>query len=266
MGKSCPEPYYRDRGVMFKQFKKRFLFYGVYLAASAFLLTCGIEEYYYLPQVPEINIRTEFNTLATINLPSLTGYYYAQNYKIYYRIYISGANESGTIDTQPIRNTISSTLAGDFAAIEPNTDPTSTSAGTPADILFKNRNYFELALFGENVSNLLTPSGGNVRIFFPTIQGGIPLLSLNNGPEYPLYRASELIQPVPDRYFRNTSDLSAPEKATADINADVASRTGLSQRYAYVSMYIVAVGSDQSAFTQIYSKPTHISVFRLPDN
>jgi len=253
---------------MLKQSKKRFYFCGICLASGVFLLTCGIEEYYYLPQVPERNISTIFNTSATINLPSIDSFYYAQSYKIYYRIYISENYSQGIeINTSSLRNSISTALESDYNAIYPNTDPTSTTAGTPANTLFKNRNYFELALQGTDANSLLTTSGGNVRILFPTVQGGYPVLSINNGPEFRLYRSKDLTSPEPkgDRSFRNTSDLNAPEKATANINADVAGRTGLSQRYAYVSMYIVAEGTNQAAFTPIYSKPTHISVFKLPE-
>jgi hypothetical protein len=264
MGKSCPKPDYRYRRVMFKQ-PKKLIFYGVCFAAGVFLLTCGIEEYYYLPQVPEINIKTEFNTGATINLPSLSSYYYALNYSIFYRIYISGQPTSGEINTTAIRDSISSNLSSDFGAIFPNTNPISTTAGTPANTLFKNRSYFELELDRVDIKSLLPLNGGNISIQFPTIQGGFPLLSLNDGTEIRLFRSRELISPVPDRYFRNTSELSAPENAISNINADVSGRTGLSQRYAYVSMYIVAVGLNPVAFTPIYSKPTHISVFKLPD-
>jgi len=259
---------------MFKQPKKlRIYFCGICLAC-VFLLTCGIEEYYYLPQVPQINIRTIFNTSATVNLPPLTEYYYAQYYKIYYRIYISGfLTADFSRDDTSLFNNISSTLASDYNAIYPNTDPTSTTLGTPADTLFNNRNYFELALEGADITSVLTTSGGNVRILFPTVQGGYPVLSINNGPEFRLYRSgsnnpgsNNLYSPKPDRFFRNTLELNAPENATANINADVAGRTGLSQRYAYVSMYVVAAGTNQAAFTPIYGKPTHISVFRLPEN
>jgi len=254
---------------MFKQPKKRRIYFCGICLACVFLLTCGIEEYYYLPQVPQINIRTIFNTSATVNLPPLTEYYYAQYYIIYYRIYISGfLTSSFSPDDTSLFNNISSTLASDYNAIYPNTDPTSTTAGTPANTLFKNRNYFELALEGADINNLLTTNGGSVRILFPTVQGGYPVLSINNGPEFRLYRSKDLTSPEPkgDRSFRNASDLNAPEKATATINADVAGRTGLSQRYAYVSMYVVAAGTNQAAFTPIYGKPTHISVFRLPEN
>jgi len=251
--------------------KKRILYFfifGAYFCALLFLTTCGLEEYYFLPQVPQTNIRTVFNTSATINLPQLdtNRYYYAQNYKIYYRIYISDFSTSSN-ETSLLGN-ISSTLASDYNAIYPNTDPTSTSAGTPAGTLFNNRNYFELELNGVDINNLLSTNGGNLSISFPTTQGGFPVLSINNGISYRLYRSGKLISPEPrdDRSFRNSSDLYAPEKAISNINADVAARAGLSQNYAYVSMYIVVIGSNPQAFTPIYSKPTYISIFRLPEN
>jgi hypothetical protein len=250
---------------MFKQPKKLKLFYGVCLAAGVFLLTCGIEEVYYLPQVPEVNIQTVFNNGATIRLPSLSNYYYASYYSIYYRIYISGQLVSGVIDSSFLRSSISSNLSSDFDAIYPNTNPISTTTGTPADTLFKNRTYFELELEGVEIKNLLPVNGGNLSIQFPNIEGGYPVLSFNNGSEIRLFRPRELTSPNSDRYFRNTSYLNDIENTVSNVNADVARRSGLSQRYAYVSMYIVAVGINQVTFTSIYSKPTHISVFKLPD-
>jgi hypothetical protein len=237
------------------------------IAASVFLLTCGIEQYYYLPQVPEINIRTEFTTSAVITLPSLTNYDYAFNYLIYYRIYTSGHDEPGTINTSSIRSIISSDLAGDYNAIYPNTDPTSTASGTPANTLFDNRKYFKLELEGVDIDNILSKGGGNVRISFPQSLGDYPELSFNDGTPYRLYRSGDLISPEPkgDRYFRNTADLRAFEKAISTINADVSARSGLLD-YAYVSMYIVAKGIHTVQFTPIYSKPTHISIFKLPRN
>jgi len=273
MGKPCTEPDYRDRVVMqqlekMKLPEKRTFLFCVVIA-SLFLSTCGIEEYYYLPQVPEINIRTQFNTSATINLPPLTSFYYAQNYKIFYRIYISGYFETGSIDTQSIRNTVSPSLDNDFRGIYPNTDSTSTSAGIPANTLFGNYNYFELELDGADINNMLSKNGGNVSISFPTTQGGFPVMSFNNGVDvFNLKRSGKLTTPLPDKdsSFRNSTELSAPENANSINNADVSARTGLTQRFAYVSMYIVAAGMNPVGFTPVYSKPTHISVFRLPDN
>jgi len=252
--------------LMLKRPKKRILnllIYGVCLSAGVFFTTCGLEEYYYLPQVPEIFIRTVFNTSAIVTLPSLSGYYYAQYYKIFYRIYISDFNTSS--NETSLFNNISPSLASDYNVIWPNTDPTSTTAGTPANTLFTNRNYFELELYQEDINNILSTNGGNITISFPTTQGGYPALTINNS-AYRLYRAKNLVSPKPDKFFRNSSELSDPNNATSNINADVAGRTGLSQSYAYVSMYVVAVGLNPAAFTPIYSKPTHISVFRLPDN
>jgi len=247
--------------------KKRILsllIYGVFLSAGAFFTTCGLEEYYYLPQVPEGNILTEFNTFATINLPSISSYYYAQNYIIFYRIYISDYNASSI--SESIYSNISPSLASDYNVIWPNTDPTSTTAGTPAKTLFTSRNYFELELYQQDINNILSKNGGNITISFPTTPGDYPVLSLNNSAGYRLYRAKNLLSPEPDKFFRNSTQLSDPSKATTNINADVAGRTGLSQSYAYVSLYIVAMGANPSLFTPIYSKPTHISVFRLPES
>ena len=249
---------------MLKQPIKRIFLFLSFFSLSALFTTCGLEEYYYLPQVPEINIITELNTQATINLPSLSGYYYAQNYKIFYRIYISDFQTSSS-ETSVFSN-INSTLVSDYSAIYPNTDPTSTSMGTSAGTLFSGRNYYELELYQEDINNILSTSGGNIRILFPTAQGSFPVLSINNGPDFRLYRSSYFLSinsswnTDEKRFFRNTSDINVSEYA------DVVPRTGLSQTYAYVSMYIVAYGTNPSTFTNIYSKPTHICVFRLPDN
>jgi len=252
---------------MVKQPKKRtlYLFFCFEsFIAGLFFTTCGIEEYYYLPQVPQTNISVISNTSATIRLPPLSSSY-ANNYVIYYRIYISNYNESGTINTSSTRINISPDLERDFSAINPNTDPTSNTMGTPADTLFKNRSYFILALDGTNINNVLTKIGGDIEILFPTMAGDFPGLLFNGG-NYRLFRSRDLIHPEPDRFFRNTSDLNDHGKAIANINADVSSRSGLSQRLAYVSMYIVAAGVNPDAFTPIYSKPTHICVFKLPDS
>jgi hypothetical protein len=268
MGKSGAKPAYSDRGVMLKKPKRRILFFLSFFVLSVFLTTCGLEEYYYLPQVPEVNIETQFNTSATLNLPSLSGYYYAQNYKIFYRIYIS--DNIITSNETSIFNVISSTLVSDYNLIWPNTDPTSTSMGTSAGTLFTNRNYYELFIDnnnrGENIDSLLTSNGGNVSILFPTAQGSYPVLSVSNGSnsvEYRLLRSDYFFNLNPNddkRYFRNTSDINVSDYA------DLVPRTGASQTYAYVSMYIVASGINPTGFTPIYSKPTHISVFKLPDN
>ncbi|MDR0504065.1 MAG: hypothetical protein LBH16_12190 [Treponema sp.] len=242
------------------------------MTAGLLLLSCGLEEYYYLPQVPQASIITRLNTEATINLPSISGFYYASNYSIFYRIYISNYPTESSDNSQ--FSSISPNLINDYNAIFPSTDPTNTSASTSVNTNFRNRNYFELCFEDEDIGSLLPSRGGTLSIRFPTQDGNYPVVSLgsfNNNEEIRICRSSELISPQPrlptgqpDLFFRNTSGLSSNENAVATVNADVSGRSGI-QGHAYVSMYIVAVGYDNALFTQIYSKPTHIGVFKLPN-
>ena len=233
-----------------------------------FLLSCGIEQYHFLPQVPENRITRISNTDAEIIIPRIDRgvFDYARNYSIFYRIYISDQLTTGEI-TEPQMGNFNPSLLSDYRAIYPSTDQTNTSATTNVTTLFTNRNFFELEVDGEDIkTNLLSTNGGTLRIHFPTAPGSFPVASLNGGPEFPLRRSGQLVTPFPtdDPFFRNTSELSDPANATSNNNADVAGRQGLSQHYAYVSMYIVAAGVN-SLFSPIYSKPTHISIFQLPD-
>ena len=227
----------------------------------AVFLSCGIDEYYYLPQVPEGNIIRHNNTEASIILPPID-YYYATNYSIFYRIYISAHQAAGEIKTSSERSNISPALARDFDAFFSITDPASTSL--PSSNTFTNRNYFELEFEGEEINNILSISGRTLNIKFPTGTKYYPFVTLGDGREFYLRRSGNLISPVPDRFFRNTSELSKYENAVQNINEDVEGRSNVSD-YAYVSMYIVAVGYNNTQFNYIYSKPTHISIFRLPD-
>jgi len=254
---------------MFKPpIKQRILIFTSFFALSVLLTTCGLEEAYYLPQVPEVYIETQFNTSAAIILPSLSSYYYAQSYKIFYKIYISDYITSS--NETALYYSINTTLNNDYSMIWPNTDPTSTSSGTAANILFTNRNYYELFIENKdravNIDSLLTTSGGDISISFPPVPGSYPILTINNT-EYRLLRSDAFFTPNTNldnkRFFRNITDINASENA----NADVVQRTDLSQtQTAYVSMYIVAYGTNPTNFTNIYSKPTHICVFKLPDN
>jgi len=237
--------------------------YSILLAV--FLFSCGIEEYYFLPQIPQTNITTTGNTGAVINLPPISQYYYATNYSIFYRVYISDFLTDSSI-SQSQRAQINPSLASDFNALEPVANPANASAVTSSNT-FRNRNFFELEFDGESISSVLPADGGRLNIVFPTARGDFPTVSFDGGQEIRLRRSSNLTSPEPrdDLSFRNTPELNSYANAVSTINADVAGRSGNSQ-YAYVSMYIVAVGYDNTLFTQIYSKPTHISIFKLPDS
>jgi len=234
---------------------------------SAFFLffSCGIEEYYYLPQVPESNITRSFTDSATIIIPTIDKYSYAVNYSIFYRIYISGGTLP-TIQTTSEMNIINPELARDFNTLSRYTDPGGTSVINLNT--FRSLNYFEIELDGEKIADIFTKNGGTLRILFPTLPGSYPSVSLNNGGEIRLRRSGELTSPEPgnDLSFRNTDGLNDNDNATALKNADVAGRETSTQRFAYVSMYIVARGYNNELFSQIFGKPTHINIFKLPDN
>ena len=226
----------------------------IFLLASLFV-SCGIEEYYYLPQIPEIAINRNFNDDATLTIPQIPPeFYYATGYKIFYRIYLSD-NHSGSWETM---NTINNSLVSDYNAFLPLTDPTDLTSIISANT-FSNRGYHELDYIFDD------KSGGTLRIHFPTLDYDIPIITLNGGASVPLLRSRALVSPAPigNLYFQNTPELSN-ENATSEINADVASGSG--DEYAYAAMYIVIVGNNPENFTRIFGKPTFINVFKLTDS
>ena len=77
-----------------------------------------------------------------------------------------------------------------------------------------------------------------------------------------------LFNPMPDRYFINSNELSSPDNINDQINADVANKADIPEggmRYTYAAMFIVAVGFNPSTYSNIYSTPSLIHVFLLPD-
>jgi hypothetical protein len=234
------------------------------LLAGAFFISCGIDEYYYLPQVPESEVTINLNTEAVISLPTITQSE-AISYIIFYRIYVSNFLTSSSANIAQI----SPSLASDYNFFSQYTNPANTTSILSMNT-FRNRNYFELEFEGADRESILSKSGGTLRIRFPTVLWGEPVASLNelnDGEEFSLRRSSkQLISPEPrnDLFFRNTPELRSYENSNANINADVAGRT-VEMQYSYVSMYIVTYGVNPGNFNSIYSKPTHIGVFKLPD-
>jgi hypothetical protein len=271
MVKPGAEQDYRNRSAM-----KRAAAAVLFLACFFILAACGIPEEYYLPQVTQVQRR--FNTEANISLNSIESYYYAINYTIYYKIYISNTD----IDTVPTETTasdvsqrsgVNSALNSDFNAIRPSTEVTDLTASNDVNYLFINRGYYALELDGADIENVLSVRGGNIRIEFPTFAGDSPVMSLNNGPEIPLCRNSYVrLSSQPQAtdgtntylHFRNTPELRDNANAVRDKNADTVPGAANAQ-YTYVSMYIVAVGINPTTFSGIYSKPAHINIFKLPD-
>ena len=244
----------------------RVLFTIIILLASLYLTTCGIDEYYYLPQVPEQNVRTSMN-ITELVIPPIDQFYYASNYTIYYRIYISDQRVDDYIETRmDVLNGINTSLWGDFNSLSSSTNPTTTTNNAMS--YFKDR-YFRLEIEGGNIYNaFLSTRGGTITIEFPANPGEHPYVEFNKQ-KIRLLRSSDLLYPRPPKplYFLNSVDLSNNENAIDSINADVkGGSTAMSgtERYTYVSMYIIAEGLNPGLFSPIYSKPTHISVFKLP--
>ncbi|MDR3130088.1 MAG: hypothetical protein LBU18_00920 [Treponema sp.] len=252
--------------------------YGaVSLLLSLLSVSCGMEDYLYLYPVPAGNINKTLNTLAVFNLPDidLDNFYYFTCFTIYYRIYISDIDESGAIAIGNLSR-INSSLASDYAAFEPYTN-SDTTISTSMATIFKNRSYYTLTVFGDDLDSVLSKSrlntNGNrladnsVTIDFSPAPGALPVIVVN-GTSYPLYRSNGdgAFEPAPqERYFRNTAELNRSENIKPAINADVVDKSDISgTRYAYVSMYIVVTGTDPN-YTAIYSQPTHVSFFRLPE-
>jgi len=232
------------------------------LIIAALCTSCGIERFYYLPQVPEGYISTEFDTLAEITIPVLDDvqYDFASGYVIFYRIYLSSF-EGFTSSTAGNYNEISQALWSHYVALEPYTDPTKTN--TIETSTFRSRGYYELEIEGSNIMDtVLTKKGGSFSIIFETDRTHPVIIA--NGTDYRLFRSTggQAFSPVPNRYFLNTIEIRDNNNVRPELNADVERFTGATR--AYVSMYIAATGRNQN-FTRIYGKPTFINVFKLID-
>jgi hypothetical protein len=231
-----------------------------------FLLTCGIDEYYYIPQVPEGGITTNFNTDAEIRIPSnlLNDVeHYAPVYIIFYKIYTSNddSNNINILRTYP-------RISSDYNALDSYTDPTKVTS-IPSSTTFSNRGYYELELKDKDINTVISKKGGTFRINFHQIPGKEPVIIDENENNYILLRSNDRgkFNPKPEnRYFFSSDDLKDYENSSQKsptINADVSGESGIPAN-AFVSMYIVAAGSNPKTFSKFYGKPTHISIFKLP--
>lgn len=238
--------------------------------AGLFLGSCGMEDYLYLQPVPEGNIQTTLNSRATIILPyfNTTEYYYFTQFTIFYRIYVSNIILEQIQTSSSVLRTINSTLASDYSGLYYYTNPTSddTSALTGnIGIQFSNRSYYPLDLQNDDIDDVLSSGSMGEQLTIDFARGKPPALEIG-GNVYTLYRSTGngAFTPEPNRLFYNTLDLYSTANATALKNADVARNDASNSTYTYVSMYITAAGRDNN-FTVLYSRPTHIGIFLLPD-
>jgi hypothetical protein len=209
-------------------------------------ISCGIDDYIVLEQVTQSDVTVVLgNSRVTVRLPSQSTYF--RNYEIYYRIYASGIPISGTIAESQLSG-INSTLASDYNAIKPYTNP-DTNTTTNVGSVLTGRRYYTL-------DNSI-PSNGFSIDFALTETITEPVLN-----SQPLRRNSTLTNPQPNRSFLNHADLYSA--GNVNLNGDVQTSSTGTPMYTYVCMYIVATGVDNN-YSTIYSKPTFIGVFMLPD-
>jgi hypothetical protein len=232
---------------------------------------CGLEEYVYLTPIPAGNIRVVLNNHAEIQLfsPSEDQRNYFQHYEIFYRIYISSEIPGAAQISTSEFSGINAALQSDYNAILPylNSDASSTSIGT----LFTNRKYYPLAVAGTSIDGILSADPGAsdwmITLDFPS--GKEPdFRSSGVGRTYLLRRTGSLtnLEPAGNLSFTNTDGLYSAANATDTINKDVQSNaSGANNVYTYVCLYIVAMGINPASFTPIYSIPSFIGVFPLPN-
>jgi hypothetical protein len=228
------------------------------------LLSCGIEDIPYLPQVPESGITKESTSKADITIPTLLkSISYATGYVIYYKIYII-SSEFGTVQELISNN---SRISSDYNALSSYTDPANPSA-IPSLNTFKGRGFYELELEKSNIGDMLEKSKEPISfsIEFQPIPGKKPFI--NSDDNY-IYRSTGggTFNPKPTgagyRYFFSSPEMNDYANATSTVNADVSGQNGVSE-HAYASMYIVTVGI-KSDFSRLYGKPTFINFFKLPN-
>ena len=243
--------------------RPRRLCFTVLLAAA--LLSCGLEDYIYLEPVDPPG--TGDLTKTTITLPpSGSQPQEFRSYIIFYRIYIgSDIPLPSDNDSQYINTNIA--LDQDYNALKPYTSNDNVSPSAILSVL-NGRRYHPLALSFDGtseVSGSILTGSGNISLDFTNDTTKRAFLTYG-GNEYYLFRAGGFTQ-LPNRRFLNTTgsgDLADSSKITSETNIDVAGKDGGGiGSYTYVSMYILAFGTDKN-FGAIFSRPTHVGVFRLP--
>jgi hypothetical protein len=218
---------------------------------------------------------------AVITIPNNSSSYF-RYYTIFYRIYISDLDLS-SISSDSQRRDINPALASHYNTLNPYTTNDNVSPNAIGSV-FSNLYYYPLFVSMNKVNDIplyqvlsdqttggIPPlvTGETVNLdFTDTSQGPFMTLSYYGSTKLFLFRAGSFTA-RPDRLFYHTSGtgtLSDDTIISSTVNADTERKTPInpaSQKYTYVSMYIMAAGID-SNYTVIYSRPKHIGIFRLP--
>ena len=253
----------------------------IILTILALYIGCGIDEFDFIEPIPESNVRTS-PLLTTVDIPSNTTSFI--HYIILYRIYISDV--IGEHPTPSDFQNFNPALSSHYNSINiynPSSDrPFSASL---LESQFRNRGYRYLRLFNIttgriiDTENVLTESvlDSYSRLEFDFRYSNRPpkirILNRNTGVvlnEYALYRSDETLslRPADNLFFVNFEELYSDDNAVPLINGDTERNNrpnkGIDE-FTYAAMYIVAVGLDKINYNLIYSNPTFIHAFPLPE-
>jgi hypothetical protein len=253
------------------------------LALAAGFVSCGLDDYTYLPSVTDSGgyiVTKVLNNTVIMRLPNPPP---DANYTIVYRMYVSGVDTLGDIQiSYDALSTINSSLASDYNNLWSYADPANENTNTAGvGGAFDSRGYFTLALEDDNgivdIGDAL--SSGELLIEFPANPQTIPTMTMTPGSgaarTYRLLRSkgpdnvnSKENTPLPanSRYFLNHTELNSKQQqqdpAVPD-NLDVAASSTSASRRTYISLYIYYVDWDDS-MNRVYSKPTFIGILKLP--
>jgi len=237
------------------------------LTAFLFLGACGIEDYPVIDPIPQASITQQMNDRAVVRIPNSYGNSPFSHFAVFYKIYISDIPQVST--TIGSYSTINPILATDYNSFASYIDST-TLVNTNMFSLFDGRGYKYLCIEGgQNISNILTSDVWGKSVVFEFSSGRSPTVTANSI-TYTLWRSDNngISKPEPDRFFRNKDDLWKPEYIEPTVNSDVVNKPDLvagGPRYTYAAMFITAVGVDTSLYREIYSTPSLIHVFMLPN-
>jgi len=243
------------------------IFYFFIFLFSFFLWACGIEDYPFINPIPQGNIIRDMNNRAVVRVSSDSPGTTFTHFAVFYRIYVSDIPLASTASDSSY-SAINPTLASDYGTFRGYIDST-TQVNVNMDTLFQGKNYKYLGLQDININTVLSSSALGQSIVFDFSSSKRPTLTLGNT-SYVLLRSDGggLFSPRPDRYFRNSRELWNPDNISTQINADVANKADLTDsdmRYTYAAMFIVAVGINPASYSNIYSTPSLIHVFQIPD-
>jgi len=233
-----------------------------------FLWACGIEDIPYIDPIPQGNVTQVMNNRAVVRIPGSSPGTTFTNFAVFYRIYVSDIPQAST--TVNSYSAINSTLASDYNYFSGYIDST-TQINVNMETLFQNRGYKYLVLEdpNTNINSVLSESSLGQSLVFDFSSSKRPTITLGNN-TYVLWRSDGggLFNPMPDRYFINSNELSVTENINSQTNADVVNKANIPdgvRRYTYAAMFIVAVGVNPSSYSNIYSTPSLVHVFMLPD-